>query len=436
MKSTIACMRRQRGAVAIIVGLVLAVLMGFAGLALDLGHLYVEKTELQNAADACALAASRELTCDPSAGPCAASFLVNAENSGLAVARRNKVDFQKTAIGDNQIAASDIKFSTTFTPDSSYLSRAAGASPASKYVVCNAKQTGVIPWFMGVLGIGAQSVSARAVATLAPSQANCAIPLGMCKLDAAPASNPLQGLAIGTWMTSKLSSSATGSFDWIDFTPPGGGASELADLIKGSGSCSLPPKSTQVGEQGKKTSLAKAWNTRFGLYTGSDNYTNATPDYTGESYTPTSWPSKFNAYAGPNLKADGTPNTGGIPNFLTGRANHSVYEGGAAAPKDDGLNIKNNVTSASQANLVQYGADRRLVTVPVVDCSSWKGSKPQTVPVLDYACGLMLHPMDKDSDDVWIEYRGKSTDIGNPCATSGSVGGAGSIGPLVPALVQ
>jgi hypothetical protein len=329
-----------------------------------------------------------------------------------------------------------IKFSMTFGPNSSYLSRAAGANPASKYVLCAANQAGIIPWFMGVLGIGAQSVNAQAVATLAPSQANCAIPLGMCKLDAAPASNPLQGLLIGTWLTSKLSSSATGSFDWIDFTPPGGGANELADSIKGSGSCSLPPKTTQVGEQGNKASLAKAWNTRFGLYTGSDNWTNATPDYTGESYTPTSWPSKFNAYAGANLKADGTANPGGIPNFLAGRLNHLAYEGGSLAPKDDGLNIKNNVTSASQANLTQYGADRRLVTVPVVDCSSWKTSKPQTVAVLDYACGLMLHPMDKDSDDVWIEYRGKSTDIGNPCATSGSVGGAGSIGPLVPALVQ
>jgi Flp pilus assembly protein TadG len=56
MKFKSANIGEQRGAVAIIVGLVLAVLMGFAGLALDVGHLYVEKTELQNAADACALA--------------------------------------------------------------------------------------------------------------------------------------------------------------------------------------------------------------------------------------------------------------------------------------------------------------------------------------------------------------------------------------------
>ena len=48
--------RQERGVVAIIVALSLVVLVGFAGLALDLGKLYVAKSELQNSADACALA--------------------------------------------------------------------------------------------------------------------------------------------------------------------------------------------------------------------------------------------------------------------------------------------------------------------------------------------------------------------------------------------
>ena len=45
-------LHRQRGAVAIIVGLALAVMIGFVGLALDLGKLYVTRSELQNSADA------------------------------------------------------------------------------------------------------------------------------------------------------------------------------------------------------------------------------------------------------------------------------------------------------------------------------------------------------------------------------------------------
>lgn len=431
MKTTSWGIRRQEGAVAIIAAISLPVLIGFAGLALDLGHLYVEKTELQNATDACALAAARELTCDPSAGVCATSFLVNAENSGLAVANRNKVDFQKTAAG---ITAQDIKFSTTFSPNSSYVSRTAGANPASKYVMCSAQQTGIVPWFMQVLGAGNQSVSAQAVATLTFSQANCAIPIGMCKMDAAPTSSPFQGLVVGQWLTSRLTESATGSYGWVDFTPPGGGASELADLLKGTGACSVPPPPSQVGEQGKKTSLGTAWNTRFGLYKGGDNINSSPPDYTGESYTPTSWPSKFNAYAG-TYSGLGPP----IPNFLTARIQHLNYQA------NDGLNVNmGGVTKATPGPTGQHatlGADRRLATVPVVDCTAWKASSPQTVPILGYACALMLHPMDKNNgpdntQDVWLEYRGNASDPGNPCATSGSVGGPGSTGPLVPALVQ
>lgn len=426
MKTSSCQTKWQRGAVAIIAALSLPVLVGFAGLALDLGHLYVEKTELQNATDACALAASRELTCDPAAGPCAASFLINAENSGLTVATRNKVDFQGNLIDASQISANDIKFSTTFAPDSSYLSRAAGADPASKYVMCTAQQTGIIPWFMQVLGAGNQTVSAQAVATLAPSQTNCAIPMGLCKLDAAPVADPFAGLTIGQWVTSKLSESATGSFDWIDFTPPGGGATELANLLAGTGACSVPPPPTQVGEQGNITSLAKAWNTRFGLYKGGYSITTSPPDYTGESYTPTSWPSTFNAYGGTYAGAGSA-----IPNFLTARTQHLPYQA------NDGLNINmGGVTTTSTAGHISTGADRRLATVPVVDCAAWKASNPQTVSVLGYACVLMLHPIDKDGDQVWLEYRGKSTDPASPCATSGSVGGPGSVGPLVSALVQ
>jgi Flp pilus assembly protein TadG len=51
----------QRGAAAILVALVLVVLVGFTALAIDVGHLVVARNELQNAADAGALAGARFL---------------------------------------------------------------------------------------------------------------------------------------------------------------------------------------------------------------------------------------------------------------------------------------------------------------------------------------------------------------------------------------
>lgn len=429
---------RQGGAVAIIAALALPILIGFAGLALDLGHMYIEKTELQNATDACALAASRELTCDPAAGPCPSSYLEAAVNSGLTVARRNRIDFQSNQISDAQISASDIKFSLTLAPNSAYLDKDA-ADPASKYVMCTARQTGIIPWFMRILGIGEQSVSAQAVATLVAAQSSCAIPLGVCASSTATSSNPYAGLKVGDWLTSKRNTSATGSFDWIDFSPSPsagggspGGTRELANLLTGTGQCDLPPKGPAicpqntptpgcVGEQGNKNALGMAWNTRFGLYKGSYNAGNAAPDYTGYTYTPTSWTSKTDAFS----------------NFQTARQSFTPFQGKAAAGIPDNQLQGYTITT----DLTTVGADRRVAVAPLVDCSSWGGTTPQTVPILGYACVLLLHPMTSDNgpsgtEEVFLEYRGKSTDPSSPCATSGVVGGPGSIGPLVPALVQ
>lgn len=54
-------LNNQQGVSAIMIGIMLTMLMGFAALAVDTGHLYVVRNELQNAADAGALAGARFL---------------------------------------------------------------------------------------------------------------------------------------------------------------------------------------------------------------------------------------------------------------------------------------------------------------------------------------------------------------------------------------
>ena len=85
---------RQEGAVAIIVVICLVVLIGMVGLVLDLGHLYVAKTELQNAADAAALSGAKELN-GTKLG------VQNAITAAANVARMNNFDFQKKSVGTN-----------------------------------------------------------------------------------------------------------------------------------------------------------------------------------------------------------------------------------------------------------------------------------------------------------------------------------------------
>ena len=81
---------RQRGAVAILFGLSIFVLFGFMALAIDLGRTYVVRTELQNAADAAALAGAKQLN-QTAAGVCCGSD--SAVSRAIAIAAQNNFNF-------------------------------------------------------------------------------------------------------------------------------------------------------------------------------------------------------------------------------------------------------------------------------------------------------------------------------------------------------
>ena len=61
MRANYGTRNRQRGAVAVIMGIAAIVLFAFMGIGVDLAYTYSRKTELQNAADAAALAGAKEL---------------------------------------------------------------------------------------------------------------------------------------------------------------------------------------------------------------------------------------------------------------------------------------------------------------------------------------------------------------------------------------
>lgn len=61
MKTGASLKNRQGGAVAVVVGISIVLLVGFLAMVIDLGHLYVAKTGLQNAADAAALSGVKQL---------------------------------------------------------------------------------------------------------------------------------------------------------------------------------------------------------------------------------------------------------------------------------------------------------------------------------------------------------------------------------------
>ena len=96
---------RQRGAVAIMTGLTAVVLFAFGGLVLDLGHLYIAKSELQNASDAAALAGAKELNNK-------LSGVTAAVNRAIATAAQHRYDFKKPV----NITIANIRLATCPNP--------------------------------------------------------------------------------------------------------------------------------------------------------------------------------------------------------------------------------------------------------------------------------------------------------------------------------
>lgn len=406
---------REHGIVAIIVALSLAVLIGFGGLVLDLGHLFVNRTELQNAADACALAAANQLVCDTDAGPCPAEFLHDAEAAGIYVAGRNTSDFQGKAV---TILPGDVKFNTAIGPNTAYLSRADGASPNSKFAMCNASSAAIPTWLMQVLKtFEPTTVRTQAVATLAPGQTACnASPIGICSIDD---DLPEYGYSLGQWITARFNhgqsgdDSLTGNFRWVDFTPSAGGTYEIRDQLLGNNTVCGIAVGDKVREEGVKQGAKSAWNTRFGINPpgGTEPVpTEVVPDKTGFSY-----PSK-------------TPD---IPVGTSAYADYRLKQA-AATPFDDKLYIgdKVNGKAITSAEHLLYGGERRLVSVPVIQCGA--GTE---VTIMDMACVLMLNPMSNGATgDIYLEWRGMANAVGSACRTAGVPGGTS--GPLVPTLVQ
>lgn len=427
--------RCQRGAVAILFGLSLAVLIGFAGLAIDLGRFFVIKTELQNAMDACALAAASQLRPGQNNSNALTKAVAygrvfstggvddaaTAPLEGNIEAVKNRANFQSVVVN---LQPGQITFSETL--GGAYQSGGGGANyNTAAFAKCTYPLAGLPIFFMKVLNplLTTQTVTAMAAATLAPSSSSCAIPVAVCKSPGSSASTNF-GLTVGSWLNTPSGSGSpygTGNFGWIDFSPPGGGATELADLLKGPGQCAVNI-GQEVGQAGAITSLDVAWNSRFGLYkpgNGNPQVATASPDVTGYAYNATTWPPSSPS-APPNAYA-GISSLSSAVNYRNASSSYLQYQANPANPYS-------KLSGTQHQNLGRF---RRVVVAPVVDCTAWNKAGANPV-VQGWACVLMLSPVLNGSNPS-LEFLGLSTAAGSACSTNGE---AGTFGPPVPQLVQ
>jgi hypothetical protein len=155
----------QKGAVLILVAICFVVLLGFAALAIDVGYLMAARNELQNVADAAALAACRELGEQYYLGHEINEPSIN--SVAMDVAEKNNVARQPVIISEGSIEIGwwdpDSNEFYPIKPEHIWYKKNSVRVTASRDDSQNGKIT---TFFARVLGIDAVSLSARATAAL------------------------------------------------------------------------------------------------------------------------------------------------------------------------------------------------------------------------------------------------------------------------------
>ena len=262
-------LRRQTGAVAIMTAFAIVLLIAMIGLVVDLGYLYTRKTELQNAADAAALAGARELN-GTAAGVTAAAA------QAIALANANNSDLGATPV---VITNANIEFGPDPSgPWSSVAAASASDAVAADKFFIKVDSSGILQgarptWFMSVVSAGASTytfglaVAGRTVCEGLPVF-TCVRPGGL-----APNYGFVKGASYR--LTSQLSG-GTDNIGWLDPVPPGtpgliSGANDMREVLcRGQTYCIKAGTYTSL-TQPAFNPMMDALNTRLGVYQGTIN---------------------------------------------------------------------------------------------------------------------------------------------------------------------
>ncbi len=401
-RTTHSCPRPQRGAAMILIVIAMLVLILMAGLALDVGHMMLNKARLQNAVDAAALSAAK--TYDQTASTTlATAAALQALGLDAGVAGNQELDTSYQG-GDLQVA---VQYSSTlppFTPGST-----------GPYVRVIATGFSFPTWLARVAGIMQLHVNASAVAGPSPTlNTACNLaPMLACGLPPAQGGGlaNLWGYQVNAPQVLKSAapgSAAVGPGNFQLLQLGGSGANIVRqNLAGGYQACLVGGNSVQT-ETGNATGpVAQGLNTRFGIYTGPMTMAQYPPDVITTTTAP------------PALSVDSSDNIWWGSTEITA-ANIDQY----LFSYDQYLADEGNPSTYDYAPVSSGGPgvfNRRVLTVPVGDCTGTANGN-STVPVLGFACFFLLQPVTQQgtTDYVIGEFEGNCQVNGTPGPSPGS----------------
>ncbi|WP_299692940.1 TadE/TadG family type IV pilus assembly protein [uncultured Vibrio sp.] len=398
--------KKQQGLVAIMVTVALLVFLGVSALAVDINHMVVNKTRLQNAVDSATLAAATIL--DSSKDKDAVDAEVVAALNAMAASTGNhEIDFTTASINiDYSNDPQDFTETATF------------GAEEDVFVRVRVDSLDMDEFFIQMFGLE-KSVSASAVAGPSTGQdtVNNVVPIGVCIGDGTsdndinedgihdetgePIVNVF-GYEVGTVHALKvgdaeLSEMGNGNYHLLDFES---GGKTVKEGLGGS-----YEESITIGENittkpgGTVGPTADGLNTRFGDYGGGLKSSDYPTDYVTTE---------------PNAEITIDANTGEI-NF-DGTYDYAQYQldtnNCIAASKGEGTG------AGCEANGIAW---RRILPIPMVDCSSKSGGATEFT-VSKIGCFFLLQKAPTNNSGTPAVFG----EFIHSCSVAGGSGGANS----------
>ena len=387
---------RQEGSVSVLMVFALAVIGMMAALALDGGHMMLNKTRLQNAVDAAALSGAKTLSqveggtnIDTVTKAAALNTLMQNANA----AGNNEL---ATAIGGNAGTFAVVELATSVYGPFSF----PGPSGA-KYVrvsVPNYSLTGFFWNFAQVFGsggLGAKAVAAIATAGPSPTSPCDLSPLMVCgnPTQNNPGAGMFWGFQFGDLQVLKTaagnsSSIGPGNFQLLDFGS--GGSAVREDLAGGGKECRSVGDNVQTAPGNTVGPTSQGLNTRFGIYNGPVSASDYPPDLVTTSSTPAITYDDATGqkmYKGQTVTSSGGNLTAGADAIL----DYNDWRASTAA------------CVAGTGSGCQSGGvfERRMLKIVVGDCTGKQGGTT-SVPVLGFGCYFVVQPMSNGGTESQI----------------------------------
>ena len=343
-------MHEQHGVVSLIMAVSTTMLLGFTALAIDLGHAWMVEQELQNVADAAALAGAGQLGqvyLGLSVEDQRTYFLTSADKQ-IVVDQINSLSLNSYAGGillafrgeDIEVGVWDstTKTFTTVPPDTP-----GSPSPTAVRVQVRRDETANTPlptYLGGIFGVEEIDITASATAALtsvgtaAPGAIGAPIAISEAWLDTATCGGNIKFYPTGD---------IDGCAGWHTFTDPNSSAANLKDIIQGLTDSSYTSPEAYTGQtlfEFNGGTLASIFNDFEALYDAKkdadNNWSVMVPVYSGTDCSNTSGPIMIVGFVTATiLSVQGAPEkiieaVGNCKTFQSGRGGGSI--GGPITP--------------------------------------------------------------------------------------------------------